>query len=307
MNSISFRSIVKENLKAAGVHRFVNMKWAKANDLVRGLRSDLPLGNRGEMLISDLETRGYYQAKKYLINTLPKLTIGYENNEKECELLSSMVWYRSVPLLAGFSADRIRNMWHAYFKYNNNMAANLLDTLANTDIGLLKIALLGTTGLEEKDISLVSKLIKIGSKKGLPLPVSLVKLENSVIMKSIKELDFEDLSNSFIKLYMDMGDYYKADQKVMRSVLASLGVQRSFGFYKYLVKNGVIRASEALDKKYPDEQSLIKAMETKIENALENKISGIIEKSIEESIHEAFMLSVLKQANLSQVTRSEIH
>jgi len=182
----TFESIVEANLKAAGVCSFANMKQAKADKLVQGLITDLSLGNRGDFLVSKLAKCGYFQAKNFLIKTLPGLTIGYEFNKKECDLFHTLDMFSKITLFEGFTPVRAKDMWHAYYKHYENEAVDLLDILAIEHIDLLTKALCGDSQLEEDHVPLVSNILDISNKEEFPLPESLAKLGDPVITKVIK-------------------------------------------------------------------------------------------------------------------------
>ncbi len=261
MSELSFNAIIKANLKAAGVRRFVKMRARKADKVFWGLKRSLPFCGTESFIVSDLETRGYYKAKKFLNETLPKLTIGYTFDTRECRLLHSMDREKAAALFEEFGADRAKSMWHAYYRYNSDGAIDFLGTLAGTDRRTFRHALTGMEWLIKEDAPMISNILDYSRKYGSSLPASLVKLGDLVIMKAVKELGLEDLSGFFIKPYLFQIKLPEDDEAVVRSVVRSLGVEKAFSFYKYLVENDAMAASEAVDEICLDEKALKKVIE----------------------------------------------
>jgi hypothetical protein len=282
VNSISFKSVVKTQLKAAKVHNFVNMRTMKADEVVRGLKRALSLGDRGSYLVGNLENCGYGQAKEYLIKTLPKLSIGFSFSKEECELLNSMGTSEAIALFDKFSADRARNMWHAFYRYNNDEAVYFLNSLSHSSSRSLKYALLGNNGLEEAHVPMISNILSISGKEGFTLPASLVNLGDPVIMKAVKELDLKTLSGFFVQHFIDKNRFEEEDQEVVKSVVRSLDVQKAIGFYEHLVNKGIIEASEALDTIWLNEE---KTMDGQIVDMIKVSIQAAIIDSINNSMY----------------------
>jgi hypothetical protein len=274
MNDITFKSIVKANLKAAGVRRFVDMRERNASNLFRRLKRALPFNGSEESFISKLETLGYYQAKKYLVNTLPKLTIGNVYSDEECGLLNSLELDKAIALFDGLPADRAGNMWHAFYNYSKPEAISFLDTLANTNNRTFRHALVGGAWLKEEHVPMISELFKYCIGRRSLLPTSLVKLGDPMIMKAVKGLSYTTLADFFIKNYLFQIDFSMEDQEVVCSVLRALGAKKAFGFYGHLVARKVISASEYLDEICPDENALEK-------NSAKNIVSDIQEHIID--------------------------
>jgi len=272
----SLKSLVKTYLKTAKIRKFVDMGWEKSDKLTRIIKKDLPLGVNANMLPYELEKLGYYQAKKYLYKTLPELTIGNKFDAPECKFLDLLDGKESISLFASYNknANRTMNMWHAFYKFNPVESVNLLDSLADTNIDLLKKALMGNKRLEEEQLPLVSDILKISAKNEVTLPVSLVKLGDPMIMKAVQDLGRKKLSYFFFANRED------GDLDVARSVLSELSVEKAFGVYRFLVKKEIIEASEALDEICPDKEALKKAIDgtsaSKIEKHIQEALLGTV-------------------------------
>jgi hypothetical protein len=132
--ALSLTAVMADSFRMAGVRWFRPMGKDRAGRLVEELKSRLP--NSGELndpaLKQELAPRGYYRAGFYLNQTLPRLTIGYNFDARECELLSSLDWSEALRLFIGsnFTLDRAGQMLTAFYRHYPAKAVILLKHLA---------------------------------------------------------------------------------------------------------------------------------------------------------------------------------
>jgi hypothetical protein len=288
---------IKHTLCTTGVRRFQKMGPVTASYLVSNLQNNLHMQNMICNMDDILSKKGYYKAYRYLRNELPELTIGYKFDENECGFLFSMKEKSAISLFEKFEDNRAMKMWHAMYRHNNEEAVNLLDSLADQDISLLKKALLGKDGnIEHRQ---VADIFKICSELEVTLPLSLARLNNPVIMETIKDLDFEKLNKCFVEIFTDGPAEFDEDEdpKLIKSILSAIGVERSYDFYKYLVENDVIESSDELDEKYPSKDVLLNKLGDKISDAIQDTITAEINRSITTIIIAGVVLNITSNQN----------
>ncbi|MDD5382998.1 MAG: hypothetical protein PHH60_05020 [Candidatus Margulisbacteria bacterium] len=297
------KATINHCLTDAGVRRFQKMGPVTASKLVLHLRRSFPLASRGDRLIPELTTRGFYKGRSFLRDELPNLTIGYNFDTQECELLDALPLDRSIALFSGFGSDvnRAREMWRAYFQFNQIEAVSFLDALAEKSPALLQNALLGSGSLGRDGVRLMATILRICRDEELDLAPELVRLQDPTVLQAIKDLSLELLTDLFVSYYINRAETNEEelaseDQEVIKTVIKTLGGEKAFMFYRYLVDNEIIEASEEFDQIYPTLEALTDAINEEVEDKVDDAVAEQISHRIITTIviTMPLMTSVLK-------------
>ena len=293
----NIKTTIKTAFKTSGVRPLFNMMGIKkAGKVIEIIQNQVVLHGETGKLEDFLTTHGYFLGKKYLKNTLPDMAIGHKFDDNECALLSSLTSKQKIKLFAGFDADRAKNMWQAYYNKHDLHAVVLLNDLAENNIGLALKALGGKEPLKDSDKPLLLDIFKSCDKLNyadLELPINLVKLNDPIIWNAVKELDFKMLSKLFVEYYMYTErelDYHEKE-KVIHSVVSSLGIGKAYQFYKALHLE-FTPAGIRLRNQYPDLGELIKDNDDKVISAIKQAVYLNIADAIANAVNTEYFQQI---------------